>query len=135
MGAGYSESTQHFERIARFNASHERIFAEWNKLKKRDTEELSALITNHLQLSLKPREIEALYEILNERKVVEWNHQLVKPEGLLGQFIGNHTGIGWTGTTHTTDPTLITATGPQSARFAGMVKNSDVFGHLMEMLG
>ncbi|MCX6867296.1 MAG: hypothetical protein NTV46_13940 [Verrucomicrobia bacterium] len=35
--------------------------------------------------------------------IVEWNHQLEKPEGLLGQFAGNHTGIGWTGTSHTSD--------------------------------
>lgn len=135
MGAGYSESTQRFERIARFSASHERIFADWNKLENRSTGELAALITSHLQLSLEAGEIEALHTILSQGKVVEWNHQLAKPEGLLGQFTGNHTGIGWTGTTHTTDPTLVTATGPQAARFAGMVKNSDVFGHLMEMLG
>ena len=135
MGAGYSESNQRFERIARFSASHERIFAEWGKLENHGASELAALITNHLQLSLKADEIDALHAILNQRKVVEWNHQLEKPEGLLGQFLGNHTGIGWTGTTHTSDPTLVTATGPQAARFAGMVKNSDVFGHLMEMLG
>ena len=135
MGAGYSESTQRFERIARFTASHERIFGEWEKLENRGSVELSALITSHLQLSLKAHEVEALHDILHQRKVVEWNHQLRNPEGLLGQIIGNHTGIGWTGTTHTTDPTLVTATGPQAARFAGMVRNSDVFGHLMEMLG
>lgn len=135
MGAGYSESTQRFERIARFTASHERIFAECKKPENSGTSELATLISRHLQLALKANEIEALHDILNQRKVVEWNHQLHKPEGLLGQFIGNHTGIGWTGTTHTSDPTLVTATGPQSARFAGMVKNSDVFWHLMEMLG
>ncbi len=135
MGAGYSESTQRFERIARFSASHERILGEWEKLEKRGTRELAALISRHLQLDLKDDEIEALHAILNQRKVVEWNHLLHKPEGLLGQFIGNHTGIGWTGTTHTSDPTLVTAAGPQAARFAGMVRNSDVFGHLMEMLG
>ena len=32
-------------------------------------------------------------------------------------------------------PTLVSALGPQSDRFSGMVRNSDVFGHLMEMLG
>jgi alkaline phosphatase len=84
---------------------------------------------------LKADETDSLLAILNQRDVVEWNHQLEKPEGLLGQFIGNHTGIGWTGTTHTSDSTLVSATGPQAARFTGMVRNSDVFGHLAEMLG
>lgn len=134
MGNGYSESTQRFARIARHKASHERLFAEWGKIKRGSAADLSALIKQHLDFTLKTNEAEALIEIFNKRPVVEWNEQLSKPEGLLGQFAGNHTGIGWTGTTHTSDPTLISALGPQSDRFAGMVKNSDVFGHLVEIL-
>jgi hypothetical protein len=42
------------------------------------------------------------------------NHQLEKPEGLLGQLCGNHTDIGWVGTSHTSDPTLVSAIGPQA---------------------
>ena len=135
MGNGYAESTQRFERITRFKASHERIFSEWNKLGNGDTAQLASLIERHLQLTLKKDEIEALITILGKRDVVEWNHQLEKPEGLLGQITGNHTGIGWNGTTHTSDYTLVSATGPQADRFSGIVKNSDVFGHLVEMLG
>jgi alkaline phosphatase len=135
MGNSYQESTQRFERIARFKGSHERIFSEWNRLGDRGSVQLASLIERHLQLSLKSDEIEALLSILNNQDVVEWNHQLEKPEGLLGQFTGNHTGIGWTGTTHTADYTLVSAKGPQAERFTGMVKNSDIFGHLVEMLG
>jgi alkaline phosphatase len=135
MGGGYSESSRRFERITRFTASHERIFAEWGELKQGGAGQLGSLIERHLQLTLKADETDSLLAILNQRDVVEWNHQLEKPEGLLGQFIGNHTGIGWTGTTHTSDSTLVSATGPQAARFTGMVRNSDVFGHLAEMLG
>lgn len=135
MGDGYRESTQRFERITRFKASHERIFAEWLKLKNGDAAQLSSLIEHHLQLTLKQAEVEALFNILNRRVVIEWNHQLEKPEGLLGQLTGNHTGIGWTGTTHTSDYTLVSAKGPQAERFGGIVINTDVFGHLVEMLG
>jgi alkaline phosphatase len=135
MGDGYAESTQRFERITRFKASHERIFTEWINLMNGDAPKLSSLIERHLQLTLKNEEIEALFNILNRRDVIEWNHQLDKPEGLLGQITGNHTGIGWNGTTHTSDYTLVSAIGPQAERFGGMVMNTDVFGHLMEMLG
>ncbi len=135
MGDGYAESTQRFERITRFKASHERIFSEWINLMNGDAPKLSSLIERHLQLTLKNEEIEALFNILNRRDVIEWNHQLDKPEGLLGQITGNHTGIGWNGTTHTSDYTLVSAIGPQAERFGGMVMNTDVFGHLMEMLG
>jgi len=135
MGNSYAESTQRFERITRFKASHERIFSELSKLKNGDAAQLSSLIERHLQLSIKSDESEALVSILSKQDVVEWNHQLEKPEGLLGQIAGNHTGIGWNGTTHTSDYTLVSAIGPQAARFSGMVKNTDVFGHLVEMLG
>jgi alkaline phosphatase len=135
MGNGYCESTRRFGEIAKVKASHERIFAEWGKIRDCDTKRLTELVRTHLNFELETDEAEALLDIANKEQIVEWNHQLDKPEGLLGQIAGNHTGIGWTGTTHTSDPTLVSATGPQAERFAGMVKNTDVFGHLMEMLG
>lgn len=135
MGSGYSESTQRFARIANMKASHERLFAEWSRIKGGTADSLTALIKQHLDFTLKPEQATALMEIFEKHPVVEWNDQLSKPEGLLGQFAGNHTGIGWTGTSHTSDPTLVSAAGPQAERFAGMVRNTDVFGHLMEVLG
>jgi len=135
MGGGYANSNQCFARITRIKASHERVFSEWRRGETRDVAGLTALVARHLDFQLRPDEAEALHAILGRQQVVEWNHQLAKPEGLLGQFIGNHTGIGWTGTTHTADPTLVSAIGPQAERFSGMVVNTDVFSHLMEMLG
>ena len=88
-----------------------------------------------LGVPLSKDEADALAAILSSKPITEWNHQLEKPEGLLGQFSGNHTSIGWVGTSHTTDPTLVSAIGPQAARFNGMVVNTDVFGHLAEVLG
>ena len=135
MGNGYNESTQRFARITGMKASHERLFAEWSKTRSGTPTQLTALVKQHLDFTLKPGEAAALIEVFENHPVIEWNEQHCKPEGLLGQFAGNHTGIGWTGTTHTSDPTLVSAVGPQSSRFNGMVRNSDVFGHLMEMLG
>lgn len=134
MGNGYAESTQRFSRITGLKASHERLFAEWAKVENGNGGQLIELIRRHLDFTLKPNESSALLDLFEKHPVIEWNEQLSKPEGLLGQFAGNHTGIGWTGTTHTSDPTLISALGPQSDRFTGMVRNSDVFGHLVEML-
>ena len=135
MGGGYADSTQFFERTTRLKASHERVFSDWRKRGNGSPADLAALGSDRLDFKLRPDETEALHAILKGRDVTEWNHLLDKPEGLLGQFIGNHTGIGWTGTTHTTDPTLVSAIGPQAERFSGMVKNTDVFRHLVEMLG
>jgi alkaline phosphatase len=135
MGNGYKESTQRFAHITEFKASHERLFAVWKKTGGGTRKQLTKLIKHHLHFHLKPEEADALIEIFEKHPVVEWNEQLSKPEGLLGQFAGNHTGIGWIGTTHTSDPTLITALGPQANRFTGLVKNTEVFTHLIEILG
>jgi alkaline phosphatase len=80
-------------------------------------------------------EAQCLEAVLTRKPIVEWNDLLENPEGQLGQFAGNHTGVGWTGTTHTSDPTIVTATGPQAERFSGMVVNTDVNVHLQELLG
>ena len=135
MGNGYTESTQSFARIANMKASHERLLGEWELTTDRTPEHLTQLVKQYLDLTLKPDEAAAFIEIFQKNPITEWNEQLRKPEGLLGQFTGNYTGIGWTGTTHTSDPTLISALGPQANRFSGMVKNTEIFGHLMEMLG
>jgi alkaline phosphatase len=135
MGNGYCESSQCFARIARCKGSHERIFNDWKASRKPVAATITGLVRQHLDFALREDEAEALTAILRKREVIEWNHQLDKPEGLIGQIAGNHTGIGWTGTTHTSDPTLITAFGPQAERFSGMVTNSDIFGHFVETLG
>jgi alkaline phosphatase len=135
MGNSYAESTRGFAKIPRANASYERIFAEWHAIKDGDVKQLEDLVKQRLGFTLKEEEAVALLGIFNKEPIIEWNHQLEKPEGLLGQFAGNHTGIGWTGTSHTSDPTLVSAVGPHAARFAGMVKNSEVFGHMMAIFG
>lgn len=131
MGAAYKRSSECFQRIAAMKESHESIFARWQKDPKQD---LAAMIQSSLGYALRKDQSTALLEIIASKEIVEWNDQLAKPEGLLGQFAGNYTGIGWTGTTHTSDPTLVSAIGPQSERFSGMVVNTDVYRHLTELL-
>lgn len=134
-GNAYAESNRCFNSIQKIKASHERIFTEWRNIKNGDSKQLTDLVSQRLDFRLEAAEADALLAIFNKEPIIEWSHQLEKPEGLLGQFAGNHTGIGWTGTSHTSDPTLVSALGPQSDRFSGLVVNTDVFTHLVEMLG
>lgn len=135
MGGSYTESDKKFARVANCKASYEKIFSDWSKKKNQDTGELVKFIKANLDFTLKKEEATALSEIFQKHPVIEWNEQLAKPEGILGQIAGNRFGVGWTGTTHTCDSTLVSAFGPQCDRFSGIVKNSDVFGHFVEMLG
>lgn len=135
IGEGYEKSNECFAKISGLKASHEKLLAEWNAQQGKEASLVTAMIEKYLGLTLKPEEADALLEVVAKHPIIEWNEQMKKPEGLLGQFVGNHTGIGWTGTTHTSDPTLISAIGPQSDRFSGIVKNTEIFGYLVEMLG
>jgi alkaline phosphatase len=135
-GGGYRRTDGLFKNITKQKASYEAMFTEWTKLARPDDKDaLTGLISGQLGFEAKDHESSALLDIFAKKPIIEWNEQLAKPEGLLGQFQGNHTGIGWTGTSHTSDPTLISAFGPQSDRLAGIIRNCDVYGHIVEMLG
>ncbi|MFC7339170.1 alkaline phosphatase [Haloferula chungangensis] len=133
-GAAYRRTNEHFERIARARASHEAILASW-KSKPGDTSDLVALIEKSLGFTPEKEEASALLDTLAGREFAEWSHQLSNPPGLLGQISGNHTGTGWTGVSHTADPTVISSFGPGSAAFSGLVRNDQVRDKLLETLG
>lgn len=134
-GGGYRKSNPLFGTIPLQKSSYERLFTQWQNGSSKDPSDLIKLVSEKLGFKLDKNEAAALVDIFEKKPVIEWSEQLAKPEGLLGQFQGNHTGIGWTGTSHTSDPTLISAFGPQADRFNGFVKNSDIHGHIVEILG
>lgn len=134
-GKDYADSNKAFASIARMTASYEKLFEEWGRSSENTPERLNTIINQKLGFQLKPKEVAELYSSITTGVVSEWSEQLDNPHGLLGQFAGNHTGIGWTGTSHTSDPTMISAIGPQSERFSGIVPNHEVHRHFLELLG
>ena len=61
--------------------------------------------------------------------------QMNSVTGQLGQLLANYCGIGWTSGAHTSDYVPITALGPGSERFAGFIKNTDIFRHYTDLAG
>lgn len=133
-GKEYGNTGKAFDSIARMTASYESIINEWGTSENNSPGNLATIISEKLGFKLAPDESEALYASLTKGNFVEWSDQLDNPNGLLGQIAGNHTGIGWTGTSHTSDPTMISAIGPQAERFSGIVPNHEVHRHFLEML-
>jgi alkaline phosphatase len=133
-GAGYKRTDEHFARIVRATASHERLFARWQK-QPGGVGELKELVKSGLGFELSQPEAEALLDTLGGGDFTEWSHQQGNPPGLLGQITGNHTGTGWTGVSHTADPTVVTSIGPGADRFGGLVRNDAVRGRLLDLLG
>lgn len=53
----------------------------------------------------------------------------------LAMVMNRHWFVGWTGTAHTGEPTLVSAIGPGSERFAGTTMNVDLFNVVLDVRG
>ena len=53
----------------------------------------------------------------------------------LGQVLANHFAINWSGGNHTGDYVALVAKGPGSERFAGLIRNTDVFRNYVDFAG
>ena len=133
-GAGYRQTNDHFARIARIKGSAEWFIGQWNRTKGKSSESMSKLMEATYGFKPSPQELEALMDRLAGKKVTEWSHQLSNPVGLLGQVVGNVTGVGWTGICHTSDPTQLTSIGPGADQFAGLVRNDSIRNRLLGLL-
>jgi alkaline phosphatase len=80
-------------------------------------------------------EVEAVRSSAAGAKKLCLNSRLDKAVGILGQAVGNHTGIGWVSTDHTSDYTLLTALGPGSERFNGQIRNTRCFENMVDLMG
>jgi len=80
-------------------------------------------------------EADAIVRAVSAPRVEALNPQLAGLHGTLGQVIGAHTGVHWTGTSHTSDLAPTLAIGPGAERFAGVMHHAEVFPILMGLLG
>ena len=133
-GAGYRQTNDHFAKIAQIKGSAEWFLQRWGQTKTKSGEEMSKLMEATYGFKPEPRELEAMMDRIAGKKVTEWSHQLSNPVGLLGQIVGNVTGVGWTGICHTSDPTQLTSIGPGAEKFAGLVRNDSVRDRLLGLL-
>ncbi|MEM9081123.1 MAG: alkaline phosphatase [Verrucomicrobiota bacterium] len=133
-GAKYGRTNEHFERIGGLKRSFESLLKDWERQKDGGLGDFVGLMKGGLGFEMRPEEAEVILDSLAGQEVVEWSHQLNNPGGLMGQVVGNHTGTGWTGISHTSDPTQLTALGPGAEAFAGMVRNDRVRDRLLGLL-
>lgn len=149
MGHEYTGSTRCFERLARINSSFYSIsprlggnseYTMKTPAAQADTrptpsvDRVQELARLHFGFELAQDEVELLRKAGGGLKKLNINRQFDSLSSLLGQVVGNHTGIGWTGSTHTSDYTLLTAMGPGAERFSGFVRNTEVFPHLTALM-
>lgn len=80
-------------------------------------------------------EVELIRRAVGGAKGMMLNRDLDKFDGVLGGVVGNHTGVCWMSTSHTSDYVLVTALGPGAKRFEGFIRNTEVFPALAGLMG
>ncbi|WP_411846882.1 alkaline phosphatase [Roseibacillus persicicus] len=133
VGARYAQTNKHFARIAGLKSSHENLISKWKK-NQGGLQKWQAFVMENYGFKPSAEEAEAVLDSIAGKEIVEWSHQLDNPQGLMGQMVGNYTSTGWTGISHTADPTQLTSVGPGASEFAGLVRNDSVREKLLNLL-
>lgn len=148
MGTEYRDSTKCFDRLAGVKGSFYAISprlggtaeytmkaaAATEAAPKPAAERVQDVARTHFGFDFTADEVELLRNAASGQKRLSASKQLDSLVGLMGQVVGNHTGVGWTGTSHTSDYTLVTAMGPGAERFGGLIRNTQVFPALTELM-
>jgi len=131
MGKGYRDSNACFERLAEFNASHDQMIG-IAKGAGNSADIWHDVIKTHSggRVDLDKSDAMAIANVAANKFDAELDDQQANIYGVLAQTIGNHTGIGWNGTTHTSDYVLVSAVGVGAQRFGGLQRNTDTFALL-----
>jgi alkaline phosphatase len=93
------------------------------------------VVADEMGFPISDEEAKVIQIAIGRGRLLSVNRQLDNLQGILGQVFGNHTGIGWVGTSHTADYTNLTAWGPGAAALAGLHRNTEVFGVLTRAFG
>jgi alkaline phosphatase len=95
--------------------------------------QLAAEVQNGTGLTLDKTDAECLLTALEGKYTAPGNRQHDSFVGRLGELMANFQGIGWTGTTHTSDWAPLLALGPGRELFHGLHDNTAVFEIITEL--
>lgn len=132
MGASYSRSSQSFRRIAQFQCSNGVLLSEIRKAG--SLEEMADRIEDRTGYRPEEGRLQRFEPYLKNEGSALFDQRQGDAAGL-GQLLANYTGVGFTGTSHTSDYVPLLAYGPQAGRFAGMYPATRVFEHYTDIAG
>ncbi len=132
MGTSYRDSSKAFEHLSRVRASFPEIL---RKLKEATTEKAARdVLAETTGYKVDVKKLVQFLPFLSGKGSALFD-QMNSDVAALGQLLANHLGIGFVGTTHTSDYVPLIAVGPGSERFRGLIRNTDVFRHYTELAG
>ena len=139
MGSRYRASTESFARLAGVKASFGGIYDRINHAMEQAGEELDTgamrrVVRSATGIELNDSEADQFRRAFYDEPYEEANDQHTNLHGLLGQLLGNHTGIQFTGVTHTADWVLSMAVGPGAEHFRGMMTATGIYDRMTDLM-
>lgn len=137
FGPGYSKTNQTFAHLARATASFTKIrkSVKAAAASRELSEAVSEVLKDTYRYDATTEEARVIGEAIVQKKLPGELAVLQRSwVGVLSQILGNYTGIGFTGTNHTADRTMLTAIGPCASLFRGVNAHVDVFAHFVRLL-
>jgi len=134
VGSSYEDSQRYFERVQRARGSFEELSARLSgaPTTRPARDEIRQVVESVTGIRPGSKEADAIRAALEGQPPVV-SHQRANLVGVLGEVIGNYTGTGWIGTTHTSDLVLRSAWGPGAECFVGLMHHVDVFAQLAQL--
>jgi alkaline phosphatase len=132
-GPEYGNSTKGLEVMALAKSSYEAMVPQLPKEWK--ASDLQEMVEAKLAIKLTTAEAELVVSAREKKSPLSSHSQYGSVENHLGIVLGNTTHIGWTGSSHTSDTTLVTAFGPGKEFFQGVTANIDVFNWFLSHRG
>lgn len=132
MGGSYRESSQHFRRLAGIRASFPEILKALKAAK--SEKESAAVLADLTGYKVETKKLTEFLPFVAGKGRALFDQMSSDVAGL-GQLLANHIGVGFTGTTHTSDYVPLIAVGPGSEHFRGLIRNTDVFRHYTDLAG
>lgn len=133
--AGIGSESDGFAALAKAKMSYGELLPKLGGKQKLAAPVVQDLLRESFGFEFSADEVEAVRSSAAGAKGLSLNSRLDKTVGILGEAVGNHTGIGWVSTDHTSDYTLLTALGPGSERFGGQIRNTRCFENMVDLMG
>ncbi|HEU0139522.1 MAG TPA: alkaline phosphatase [Bryobacteraceae bacterium] len=124
-----------FARLAKAKSSFAELMPKLDGKQKLASSAVHELMREACGCEFAEDEVEAVRSAAAGVRKLSLNSRLDKLAGILGQAVGNHTGIGWVSTDHTSDFVLLTALGPGSKLFNGQIRNTKCFDNIVDLMG
>ena len=138
MGSGYRRSGAAFERLARVKHSFDWVIQRITDAggpTETTLNSLRCILHRATALELPDAELLTFKKALNKLPTGEIHVQHENPPGIYGQILANHLGIGFCGTSHTSDFAPLTAIGPGAHALRDARHLADLQPRIASLLG